>query len=391
MARTTQTQGTPRWNPYTTGEMRKIIKDELDKLSTNDTYRNTKVGTPSFKEAKGRTNWNIYLYGELFEKFTKRFDDTIRGTYTNTLQTMNANSATLNNLSVQLRNLETNVNKYLKTNFENVLTHIVRNAASFDEFKKELMLKSGELGALAEANKTDIRKATKILKDNFVQEITNLKEEYTALKEELSTEQEALKEQLSGIDETVKTHMENFNTTTVNLSDSVKSIMTENGEKMDTTINEFKSTMSGDLDTKIEPLKESAANLNNELTTTKNEVTEMIDEKMSRHQETMNNVIEDQQKLIVAEIQDNLTQQTNLSKDSLESQAEKLAHRMDDMNSTMDEKINNMSESFNQKLQEFHDEYDKTFNREMNEMRTTLSTIRADIEIMKTLLTSIAK
>jgi hypothetical protein len=384
MARAAQSQGGSKWNPYSVGEMRKLIKDELEKLTTNDTYRNSKIGTQPFKQAKGQTNWNIYLYGELFERFTKRFDDTIRGTYMSTLQSLNATNATLNNLSHQLKNLEMNVQKYLKSSFENVLTNIVRNDTKFDEFNKNYQLKIANLEKLSEGTKTDIRKATKILKDNYIQE-------FTTFKEELSTTQEDYKNSLKDMEELLKSELANFSTNSTEAIDSVKATLTETKVDLDTKVDDLKAALVEDFGTKMDVLSENTSALTSELSVIKKDITEMINDKMSKHQETTNNVLEDQQKLTVADVHEKIKESIGDGRDHLESQAEKLAHKMEDINTALDSRMNEMAEQLNQKLQDFREEYDNNFNREMGELRTSISSIRADIEIMKTLLANLAK
>jgi hypothetical protein len=384
MAKVSQSQNSGRWNPYNIGEMRKVLKEELEKLSTNDSYRNSKVGTAHFKEAKGRTNWNIYLYGELFERFTKRFDDTMRGTYTNTLQIINTQTATLNNISQQIRTLELNVNKFLKSNFENVVTNVVRNAGQLDDFKKEYLATNDELLKLTEANKSDIRKATKILKDSFVTELSSFKDEISGTTGDL-------KEKLTGLNEDFKTEMKNFNSSSTEFVDSVKTTMGDANKSLDEKLDEIKISVTEDLDGKLDLVKEGNIHLTSEITGTKSEVIELINDKITKHQETMNNVLEDQQKLTVTELQEILNAGSKQSTEDLENHAVKIAQRVDETGSSLEAKINEMTEAFNQKLTEFREDYDKNFEREMGELRSSINTIRADIEIMKTLLASMAK
>jgi len=384
MARVAQNQGVPRWNPYAIGEMRKLLKDELDKLSANDTYRNSKVGTGSYKEAKGRTNWNIYLYGELFEKFAKRFDDTMRGTYTNTIQTMQVHSATLNNLQMQIKNLETNVNKYLKHSFDNVLTNVVRNGAELDNFKNEYLKRNTELTNLTEAGKSDVRKATKILKDSFAAEIAGLKNE-------LSTDSMELKEKISGIEDKISEELSGFDTKSGEMMESITNTLSESTNKLDENFENFKTALFDDFDGKLQMISEKTSSLNSVFTKSKTELMEYIDSKMNGQRDIINNVMEDQQKLTVSEMGERILDQSKVAKDNLEVQAEKLAVRMEDISSTVESRLSELSESVNSKLQDFQENYDNTFKKEMGDLKSQISSIRADIEIMKTLLANIAR
>ena len=369
MARVTQTQGGPRWNPYTSGEMRKLLKDELDKLSSNDTYRNSKVGTPSFKDAKGRTNWNIYLLGELFERFTKRFDDTIRGTYTNTIAVLNTQQTAVNNISAQLKSLELNVNKYLKSSFDNVLTNIVKNGSEFDQFRKDFLKTSEELSQLGESNKSDIRKATKILKDNIIQEINNLKSD-------VAGEQQTIKEKLSDISTELKSGLEESNTRSSELVTSLSTTMSETSESIGGKLNEMRTSLVSEMETKLNAITD---------------LSELIGERMEKQRDAFGNMLEDRGKMTVSEIVEKLNTHSTSSKENLAGQAEKLAHRIEDVNDHLEVKINESSEMMNTQFQEFKEKYEEGLKREMGDLRQTLNAIRADMEIMKTLLASIAK
>jgi hypothetical protein len=293
----------------------------------------------------------------------------MRGTYTNTYQTLQTQSTTLNNLQQQLRTLETNVNKYLKQNFDNVLTNIVRNGTQFDQFKTENARSAAELSKLSEANKTDIRKATKILKDNFVSEISTLKKD-------LSIDQEDLKEKILGMEDKVKIELSSFDSKSSEIIENIK-----------TTLQESNDLMEG----KLELISEKSNKLSSDVNQIENDLTEFIEDKMSKQRDILNNVLDDQQKITVSDLSEKISQQTNISKENFETQAEKLAIRVGDIHASMDERMNAISETVNSKLQEFQENYDNTFTKEMGDLKTQISSIRADIEIMKTLLANMAR
>jgi uncharacterized phage infection (PIP) family protein YhgE len=153
----------------------------------------------------------------------------------------------------------------------------------------------------------------------------------------------------------------------------------------------FKKTMAENFDTFKNELQEDLGNLSRELTEESKSINEQVEgmsnninemgSKMDNFREVTTNVMDEHQNAIASEL-----------KDAIATMRKNLDENTDNLTSlfnSTNEHLDKIDESIGVKLASTHEDIQKDLQREVAELRTSLSTIRSDIELMKSVLTKL--
>ncbi len=155
--------------------------------------------------------------------------------------------------------------------------------------------------------------------------------------------------------------------------------------------NLFKKTLNENFGILKTEVKENFGNLGRELTEEVKTISEQVENmdnnlnemgsKMDNFREVSTNVMDEHQNAIVSEL-----------KDAIATMGKNLDDNTDNLTSlfnSTNEHLDKIDESVGKKLDASQDNMQKDLQREVSELRTSLSTIRSDIELMKTVLTKL--
>ncbi len=316
--------GVVRWNPYKVGELRDQILRELNAIASGKDYRRKKgLEAGAIREVKSNPHWQLYATIELFEMFSKRIDDVFKNTYIGTIQGLNESSSNLKGIAQQLQNAEYNINNTSTLAANNIIKGLKDEATRVNKIQQTLTRLSIDSKKRTDSIGSDLRKVANLFK-------TTINQKFDALKGEIQ---------------------DDFGNMSRDLTEEVKGI-SEQVENMSNTVNEMGS-------------------------------------KMDNFREITTNVLDEHQTHLTSEL-----------KDSMENLNTKSAENVGEMSKSLEETVTNLTSLFNStnehldkvsdglmtKMDDANEESRKDLQREVSELRTSLSTVRSDIELMKSVL-----
>jgi gas vesicle protein len=315
---------------------------EINQIVAKKEYRR-KLGleTGVYKEFKGNTHWNLFLSIQLAEAITKRMNDDLRNIFIQNAHGFNTETTYLNNLSQELKKVEFNINNATTLSGNNIMKTLKTEAATLSKISTQLLKVSKKLEAKSNALETQI------------DDVSN-----------------QINEKLS----------EGFQATQKAIIDEIAVLKEIDTEKFNDLSSQFTENTS----------------------TLKNDLSE-IHERVINFQEANNNMIDDQTKTLIQEFQEgigglmkqNLDNIENLIKhnDDIKNQvASKIDDSKNDLNSVLDatnEHLDKANQNINETIKQTELQFNKELKSEISDVRGILSTIRGDIELMKSVLTKL--
>ena len=367
-----------KWNNYNDGEIRELIYKKINQLVADRELRK-KVGleTGAFKEFKGNSHWNLYLNIEMMEQLNKRLNTDVRNTFVQTTQVLNNTSNFLVNISQQLKNVEYSLGNVTTVANNNVMKLIQSENTKLNKAINNILELDKVIKTSTEKINTNLDQTSKLLNETFENNLKNLLKEVSERTEasqavitnDIQNLKDALHNKFGEINELVKV---NFKET----HDDALSFYDKNDES-------FKKQ-----DDRFTQMDQSYGNLK---------------EKVNTIQETINNRFDDQNNLFTTEIQkgiNGILKDYSLNSDKLSKlgteQTKNIITRVDECTENLTsiiEATNDHLEKVNEHQKEYikatETEFKKEFKSDIGDIRAILSTIRSDIELMKSVLTKI--
>jgi hypothetical protein len=356
-----------KWNPYKENETRELIMKEIRQLAAKKEIRRKKgLETGVLREFKGNTHWNLYMAIEIAEIITHRLNNDIRNLFLQTSQGMSNTSNYLGNIAQQLKKAEYDLNNVTTLSSNNTIKTIQTEISKLNKALNNVTTIQTELKSSAEKIQTDLNEASNLLKETITENYQNVLKELCDRNE---ASQIVITEDIHKLQDLVKVNFGEFNDKLTELEDK-----------------NSKAT---------EELSDKIVNVGSDLTKT--------DEKLTTFQETTNNMFDEQQNVLISEFQEGVggLMKQNLdnfgkTEKSLISQKDNIIKRLDesteDLTSIMEatnehlEKINN---NIDESIKHSEDSIVKEMRDEVTDLRAILSTIRSDIELMKSVLTKV--
>jgi hypothetical protein len=367
-----------KWNPYSLGETRSVVMKEINQLVSKKEHRR-KIGleTGAFREFKGNSHWNLFVTIELIELLTKRLNNDIKNVYLQTNQGLNNTSTFLNSISQQLKKTEYNLGNVTTVSNNNVMKIIRSEVGKLDKVVDSMEELQKNIQTTNDKIEEELGNTSKLLKETLDKNLQNIFKELcdrneasqTIITDDIQTLKDLQHNKFGELNDLVKVNFSEFN-------EQMTSIDSNNAKS-------FKS------------LSEQLANLESLLKAT--------DERVVTFQEATNNMLDDTQNLMVSEFQEgigglmkqNLENIENLKK-SEASQTKKVIGRVDETSENItsiieatNEHMNKLNAQTKDNLKSSESEIKKEFKGEITDIRAILSTIRSDIELMKSVLTKI--
>lgn len=319
--------GVVRWNPYKVGELRDQILRELNAIASGKDYRRKKgLEAGAIREVKSNPHWQLYATIELFEMFSKRVDDVFKNTYIGTMQNLNESSNNLRGLAQQLQNAEYNINNTSTLAANNIIKGLKGEAARMTKLQQSLTKMGADSKKHTDAISSDLRKVASLFK-------TTITQKFDALKGEIQ---------------------DDFGNMSRDLTEEVKNISEQVGNTSNTI---------DDMGTKMENFRE--------ITT---------------------NVLDEHQTHLASELKDSMEALNTRNEESVGEMSKNLEDAVTNLTSlfnSTNEHLDKVSESVMKKMDDTTEDSKKELQREVSELRTSLSTVRSDIELMKSVLTKL--
>ena len=356
-----------KWNPYNFGETKQeIMKTVNEIVAKKDFRRKTGLELGALREYKGNPHWNLYVTIELIELMSKRLNNDLRTVFLQTTQGINNTSNYLANISQQLQKTEYDLNNVTTVGNNNVMKVVKGEVAKLTKVINTLQTTQKELKAYTTNIQEELTKVSEMFDNVLNGQIKNL----------ISELNERNEESQSVITEDIR----NLKATTIKKIQEVNENLAKTDEKT-----------AGSLKDMTDKLSAVRADINK------------TEEHITVFQEATNHMIDDQQNAIIKEFQGgiggllkhNLENFGKLGKDNttvkkdiankIDETTENLTSIFDATNKHLDKVYDQIKEDM--KLTE--NEYRKDMNKEITDLRAILSTIRSDIELMKSVLTKV--
>ncbi len=367
-----------KWNPYKDGETRSIINKELNLLVAKKDHRR-KVGleTGALREFKGNTHWNLFVAIELAEVMTKRLNGDLKSLFFQTSQGINNTNNYLTNISQQLKKVEFNLGNATTLAGNNAIKAIRAEVGKLDKLITDMDKMQQDIKATTDKIQTDMEYTANVLKESITENSQKLLKELCDRNE---ASQMIITEDIHNLQNVIK---EKINEINVLVQEKV------------TGLNEQVATIDNKNSEQNKELTKMITKIDEELSSSK--------EQLTTFQDATNNMFDDQQNALITEFQegigglmkqnlDNLkkiekldTSQKNDIIGRIDESTENITSIIEATNSHMD-KIN---EQIGDNLKETEKGIDKEFKKEIADVRSILSTIRSDIELMKSVLTKL--
>ncbi len=360
-----------KWNQYKIGETQAQIMKELNQLVAKKEYRrNVGLEVGVFREFKGNTHWNLYLTIQLAEIISKRMHNDLKTLFLQLTQGINYSNTFLNNILQQLKNTEYNINNATTISSNNTI--------------KSIRAQISKLNSLSE-------QITKVGKD-------------------FNSKTRAVNEELNNVSESLKTA----------LSEGVQVILTELGTRADSEqaiitseilglkdftnekLNELIEQSTTSSENNVNAIQDISTQFSDKISKLGTEV-KSLEKHMTTLHEATNNVLDDQQGAIIVEFQEGLggvikqnldthnkiiESETN-SANSVMTRIDENAENLTSLFDATNEHIEKIHENINISLKNMEDEYNNELKTEITDVRSILSIIRSDIELMKSVLTKL--
>ena len=362
---------TVKWNTYKNGELRTRITKEIKQIASKKDYRR-KLGLElgALREFKGNTHWNLYIVLELAELITERMNEDLRNIFLQTTQGINSTNGYLNNITEQIKKAEYNISNATTLSGNNVIKFVRAEVAKIDKLSNNLTKIQKSIDEKLEAASKEIKEASETLSEKLIESLEKLQNE-------LNERNEATQ---AIITEDVKS-LKDFNSTKfIELSDQANSLGKQSSKAITDLSKEISNKFSG-MSKDIKELHESITNFH----------------------EGTNNILDDQQNTIITEFQEgigglmkqNLDNVDNMKKEFVEQTTQVLG-RMDETTENLtsifeatNAHMDKINENINNNIKLTEEEFKKEIKTEITDLRTTISTIRSDIELMKSVLTKL--
>jgi hypothetical protein len=356
-----------KWNPYNLGETKQeIMKTVKEIVAKKDFRRKTGLELGALREYKGNPHWNLFVTIELVELMSKRLNNDLRTVFLQTTQGINNTSNYLANISQQLKKTEYDLNNVTTVANNNVMKVVKGEVAKLNKVINTMQTTQKEMKAYT----------------------TNIQEELTKVTENI---QNAFNEQIH-----------NIITELVDRNEEAQSVITEDIRNLKaTTIKKFQE-VNGNLNKVDEKTSETINEVFNKLSSIRADLNK-TEEHVTVFQEATNNMIDDQQNAIITEFQggigglmkQNLENFSKLGKDNTGLKKD-INKKIDETTGTLTEifdatnsHLDKVQEQIKEDMKLTENEYKKDMNKEITDLRAILSTIRSDIELMKSVLTKV--
>ena len=116
-------------------------------------------------------------------------------------------------------------------------------------------------------------------------------------------------------------------------------------------------------------------------------MTNFIEDKITTHQETLNSKIEERQNAILTKLQESFEE----SNKQIIELKQNIKSESDDNTNNLMQRMNELNEGQIEKYNELKTSMENQLSEEIKDLRTVLTSIRADIELMKAVVTQLSK
>jgi len=360
-----------KWNPYKIGETRTQITKELNQLVAKKEYRR-KVGLDLgvYREFKGNTHWNLFITIQLTELLLKRMNEDMKSIFIQNAQLINSTGAYINNVIQHLKKAEYNIS----------------NAATLSGNNVVKMVK-GEMAKL-----TKMTSGLSSLKKNLL-------EKTQEIQNELDNTQNILNQAVTdGFKESIKEINENTDSAKTTIQNNLKDFKDFDSERF----NELNAQLVGLNEKLVQTLENQSEQLNGKLDGVSTNVGD-ISERVGNFHEAMNNVLDDSQRAIVNEFQEGVGALMKLNSENLDAMkingaevSEQIINQIENSTENLttvldatNEHIDKVNENMDVSVKNVESEISKQIDTEITDVRAILSSIRSDIELMKSVLTKL--
>lgn len=380
-----QTQPTLKWDTYKIGSIRTPVIRELNLIVQEKEYRQKKgLESGGLKDVKGNPHWQLYATIELFEMLSKRIDDIQKFSFFRTYQQLNTSINRLDQLSIQLQNTGNNLNANVTQSQNSLANILAKESESLKLIQQNLNDGHSSLKNQNDELKSDIKKIIKILKTALTSEMSAFTEKISTninlMVDKIETNGNELKENISVLKDFLVTESSELKEEADKYLVSFTSKMNENNSRLIEELNNLRSLISTTLNDNMQKIEIQFNDQNTSFTN-------LINDKIQTHQETVNNIFKDQHKLIVTKI--NQTSETS-SKQMIDL-LQNITLNSEENTNKLSQHIDELNEGRIGQIDEVKTSLDKKLTQEIEDLRTVLSNIRTDIELMKSLLTQLSK
>ena len=367
-----------KWESYNLGSMRTSILEELNSLVQDKDYRQEKgLEYGSLREVKSNPHWQLHATIELFEMLLKQLDDTQKGTFFRTYQQLNSSNEKLVQLSTQVAKTESNLGTNMSKMHSILSKSLTEEAQNLKVIQKELNDSFAELNTQNEDLKNNIKKILKILK--------------TALTSELNTISEKINTEMGQMKENIKS---NGNMMREDIG-SLKQYLQTESSRMEGEAGNYFGALTSTLDEKLNDFgseitsitQKSEEKIDGLFSVQNTSLTNFIEDKITTHQETLNSKIEERQNAILTKLQESFEE----SNKQIIELKQNIKSESDDNTNNLMQRMNELNEGQIEKYNELKTSMENQLSEEIKDLRTVLTSIRADIELMKAVVTQLSK
>jgi hypothetical protein len=342
------------------------LKEVSQIVSNKDHRRKVGLDIGTFREFKGNTHWNMFVYIELAELIAKRLNEDMKTIFIQNAQGINSTSTYLSSINQQLQKAEFNLSKATTLSGNNIIKVVKSETANIGKIVQEL----GKV-----QNSMD----------------TKIKGIHSKILETTSDTKEAIIEHL----ETVFRDLNERNEATQSvITNDIKELKDYSTKKIEDVFSQNQELGKSN--------SESFTKLTEGVSGVQSGVDE-VKERISNFQEANSNILDDLQGAIVNEFQEGVgalmkqnLDESKSSKTFLNEQKKEIIKQIDEsvenfssILEATNEHMDKVNENVNSAVSHSEKELKKELNKEIADMRSILSTIRSDIELMKSVLTKV--
>lgn len=341
------------WNFYKKGIISNEALAEIKKINMDKELRKRTLDSEPMASCKSE-QMAVYATLQIVETLFKKIDDLFYGTYKGTMAAFDTSNLYLGNVGKQMGILLQSL-KASETNLRNAISqNTVNNAKLLKQeslrINKILTILEGT-GAMGGANKdltenvrNDLKKATKIIREGSTSDLKEL--EQTIIRT-LHKRDEAF----------VKAVGEQY-----------KELVTEVSKSAPKSAPAAAGPMPSELKDQLTGMSENM---------------DILGDKMEAMQESLNSLVEgkpdDQSAKLLEMLEDNAQENAELN----EAQTQVITEQIEALHADL--------ETFSKDMDKRMDEQEAKISRDIKDLRDLLNTVRADIELMKSLLAKMGK
>ncbi|WP_455392564.1 hypothetical protein [[Eubacterium] cellulosolvens] len=367
-----------KWNPYSVGETKNLIMKEIKEIVAKKEYRQ-KLGLEMgvFREFKGNPHWNLLINIQLAEILANRLNSDIKSVFLQATKNLNNTGNTLANITQQLKQAEYNLGNVTTVSNNNVIKTIRGEITKLNKTVNDILKMQNDMKTFKDEIQEIFDNTSKVLNET-------LNENLQKFLKEVCDSTEASQNVITG-------DIKSFKDFSGNKFDEVSDLVKVN-------FSEFNEQFM-DMDYKN---TESVKKLSEKVTKVEDQI-QNSNERLMNFQEATNNMFDDQQKILITEFQQGVG---GIMKQNLENfekikkvdsdQTKEIIIRMDESTENLtsiieatNEHLEKLNTQTKENIKSSEDNVKKELKNEITDVRAILSTIRSDIELMKSVLTKL--